>query len=155
MLRDEPPIGQTPQTHERVRHVQPIVTSAVRKLKRLRDKLNFTNPAAVRWFQDKLRRLLDMGVDCFKTDFGEEIPTEVVYHDGSDPERMRNYYTYLYNRAVFELLEETLGQAASVTVMPYIDVVAEGMPLPRVSELLDDPRFVSGDYDTGIVARMR
>ena len=37
--------------------------------------------------------LLDMGVDCFKTDFGERIPTDVVYYDGSDPERMHNYYT--------------------------------------------------------------
>ena len=34
-----------------------------------------------------------MGVDCFKTDFGERIPTDVVWHDGSDPERMHNYYT--------------------------------------------------------------
>ena len=47
-------------------------------------------------------RLLDMGVDCFKTDFGERIPTDVVWHDGSDPERMHNYYTYLYNQTVFD-----------------------------------------------------
>ena len=40
-----------------------------------------------------------MGVDCFKTDFGERIPTDVVWSDGSDPERMHNYYSYLYNRA--------------------------------------------------------
>jgi len=50
-----------------------------------------------------------MGVDCFKTDFGEEIPTEVSYFDGSDPEAMHNYYTYLYNKAVFELLEAEKG----------------------------------------------
>ena len=66
-------------------------------------------PEAVGWYQDKLRRALDMGVDCFKTDFGERIPTDVVYHDGSDPERMHNYYTYLYNRAVFEFLEGNAG----------------------------------------------
>jgi alpha-D-xyloside xylohydrolase len=71
--------------------------------------VDFTNPEAVGWFQSKLRSLLDMGVDAFKTDFGEEIPTDVVYHDGSDPERMHNYYTFLYNRAVFELLERTRG----------------------------------------------
>ena len=50
----------------------------------------------------KLDALLDMGVDCFKTDFGERIPTDVVWYDGSDPERMHNYYTYLYNRTVFD-----------------------------------------------------
>ena len=58
--------------------------------------------------------LLDMGVDCFKTDFGERIPTDVVYHDGSDPERMHNYYTYLYNQTVFELLEQRRGEGEAV-----------------------------------------
>lgn len=76
--------------------------------------VDFTNPGAVKWYQDKLRALLDMGVDCFKTDFGERIPTEVVYHDGSDPIRMHNYYTYLYNKAVFELLEEYHGKGSAV-----------------------------------------
>jgi alpha-D-xyloside xylohydrolase len=68
--------------------------------------VDFTNPAAVAWFQSKLRPLLEMGVDCFKTDFGERIPTDVVYHDGSNPEQMHNLYTQLYNKAVFDLLKE-------------------------------------------------
>jgi alpha-D-xyloside xylohydrolase len=51
-----------------------------------------------------------MGVDCFKTDFGERIPTDVVYFDGSDPARMHNYYSYLYNKTVFEVLEDRLGE---------------------------------------------
>jgi alpha-D-xyloside xylohydrolase len=72
--------------------------------------VDFTNPDACRWFGDKLRTLIDMGVDCFKTDFGERIPSEdVVYFDGSDPLKMHNYYTYLYNKTVFEVLEEKLG----------------------------------------------
>jgi alpha-D-xyloside xylohydrolase len=72
--------------------------------------VDFTNPEACRWFGDKLRALVDMGVDCFKTDFGERIPTEVVYFDGSDPMLMHNYYTQLYNKTVFEVLEEKLGK---------------------------------------------
>lgn len=71
--------------------------------------VDFTNPDACRWFGDKLRALVDMGVDCFKTDFGERIPTDVVYFDGSDPVKMHNYYSLLYNRTVFEVLEEKLG----------------------------------------------
>ena len=50
-----------------------------------------------------------MGVDCFKTDFGERIPTDVVYHDGSDPVRMHNFYPILYNETVFRVLEEERG----------------------------------------------
>jgi alpha-D-xyloside xylohydrolase len=57
---------------------------------------------------------LDMGVDCFKTDFGERIPTDVVWSDGSDPERMHNFYSYLYNRTVFELLKSDRGEQEAV-----------------------------------------
>ena len=72
--------------------------------------VDFTNPDATAWYQAALRKLLDMGVDTFKTDFGERIPTDVVYADGSDPIRMHNYYTYLYNKSVFELLEKVNGR---------------------------------------------
>jgi len=72
--------------------------------------VDFTNPDACRWFGDKLRALVDMGVDCFKTDFGERIPTDVAYCDGSDPVKMHNYYTYLYNKTVYEALEDKLGK---------------------------------------------
>jgi alpha-D-xyloside xylohydrolase len=76
--------------------------------------VDFTNPGASRWFGDKLRALVDMGVDCFKTDFGERIPTDVVYFDGSDPVKMHNYYSHLYNKTVFEVLEEKLGKGEAV-----------------------------------------
>lgn len=76
--------------------------------------VDFTNPDASRWYGDKLRGLLAMGVDCFKTDFGERIPTDVVYHDGSDPQRMHNYYSYLYNQVVFDVLQEQRGIGEAV-----------------------------------------
>ncbi|MCD8218017.1 MAG: alpha-xylosidase [Clostridiales bacterium] len=73
--------------------------------------VDFTNPAAVEWYCGKLRTLLKMGVDCFKTDFGERIPvTGVRWYDDSDPVSMHNRYTYLYNQAVFRLLEEERGE---------------------------------------------
>ena len=76
--------------------------------------IDFTNPAAVKWFTDKLRSILDMGVDCFKTDFGERIPIDVKYHNGSDPKSMHNFYTYLYNKTVFDLLKEVKGENEAV-----------------------------------------
>lgn len=76
--------------------------------------LDFTNPDACRWFGDKLRGLLAMGVDCFKTDFGERIPIDVVYYDGSDPLKMHNFYTYLYNQTVFQVLQEERGSGEAV-----------------------------------------
>lgn len=76
--------------------------------------VDFTNPDAWRWYQSKLEVLLDQGVDTLKTDFGERIPTDVVWHDGSDPERMHNYYTHLYNRCVFEVLQRRRGTGDAV-----------------------------------------
>ncbi|MEF2975867.1 alpha-xylosidase [Subtercola sp. YIM 133946] len=76
--------------------------------------VDFTNPDATAWYKSKLRVLLDQGVDAFKTDFGERIPTDVDYFDGSSPERMHNYYTHLYNQAVFEVLEEARGTGDAV-----------------------------------------
>lgn len=77
--------------------------------------VDFTNPDAVFWYQGKLRALLDMGVDCFKTDFGERIPVrDIRWFDGSYAVDMHNYYTYLYNRAVFSLLEEEKGRGNAV-----------------------------------------
>lgn len=76
--------------------------------------VDFTNPDACAWYAKKLEGLLDLGVDCFKTDFGERIPTDVVYHDGSDPQRIHNFYPYLYNKVVFELLEKKRGKGEAV-----------------------------------------
>ena len=71
--------------------------------------VDFTNPAACDWFKGKLKALLDMGIDSFKTDFGERVPTDCVYFDGSDPVLMHNYYALLYNQTVFELLQQERG----------------------------------------------
>lgn len=76
--------------------------------------VDFTNPEATEWYKNHLIKMMDMGVDSFKTDFGERIPVDAVYHDGSDPYRMHNYYAQLYNQIVFELIEEHLGENKAV-----------------------------------------
>ena len=91
--------------------------------------VDFTNPAAWKWFQDKLEVLLDMGVDCFKTDFGERIPTDAVYYDGSDPRKMHNYYTYLYNKCVYELLERKRGKGQAVLFARSATVGGQKFPV--------------------------
>lgn len=72
--------------------------------------VDFTNPAAREWFKDKVKALLNQGVDAIKTDFGERIPRDVVWYDGSPKLSMYNWYTQLYNQAVFEAIEETYGK---------------------------------------------
>ncbi len=76
--------------------------------------VDFTNPQACRWYQEKLEKLLDMGVDCFKTDFGERIPTDAVYFNGADSVKMHNFYTYLYNKTVYEVIEKKRGKEEAI-----------------------------------------
>ncbi|WP_455716201.1 alpha-xylosidase [Anaerosporobacter sp.] len=72
--------------------------------------VDFTNPEACDWFKGLLKQLFEMGVNNIKTDFGERIPTKCKYFNGMDPVKMHNYYTYLYNKCVFEALEEYYGK---------------------------------------------
>lgn len=92
--------------------------------------VDFTNPDAADWYQKKLKILLDMGVDCFKTDFGERIPVkDIEYFDGSDPVKMHNYYTFLYNKAVFELLERERGKGEAVLFARSATVGSQRFPV--------------------------
>ncbi len=91
--------------------------------------VDFTNPGAVVWYQEKLKALMDVGVDCFKTDFGERIPTDVAYYDGSNPEKMHNYYTQLYNKAVFELLKRERKPADAVVFARSATVGGQQYPV--------------------------
>lgn len=92
--------------------------------------VDFTNPEATKWYQGYLKKLVAMGVDCFKTDFGERIPTEgVKYYDGSDPELMHNYYTYLYNKAVYDVLVETKGADGAILFARSATVGGQQFPV--------------------------
>ena len=91
--------------------------------------VDFTNPDAVKWYQDKLRTLMRQGVDCFKTDFGERIPTDVVYHNGADPVWMHNYYTYLYNKVVFDVIREVKGEEEAVVFARSATVGGQKFPV--------------------------
>ncbi|WP_349814798.1 TIM-barrel domain-containing protein [Curtobacterium sp. MCJR17_043] len=56
-------------------------------------------------------------------------PLDVVYADGSDPERMHNLYTQLYNQAVFEVLEETRGKGDAVLFARSATAGGQQMPV--------------------------
>ncbi|GAA4342823.1 alpha-xylosidase [Microbacterium rhizosphaerae] len=91
--------------------------------------VDFTNPDAAAWYQSQLRALLDQGVDCFKTDFGERIPTDVVWADGSDPARMHNLYAQLYNRAVHDVLVDARGEGDAVLFARSATAGGQTMPV--------------------------
>lgn len=91
--------------------------------------VDFTNPEACRWFSDKLKGLMAMGVDCFKTDFGERIPTDAVYFNNADPEKMHNYYSYIYNKTVYETIESVKGKGEAVLFARSATVGGQQFPV--------------------------
>ncbi len=70
--------------------------------------IDFTYPKAVEWYKNLLRNLLEMGVACIKTDFGEDIHMDADYH-GMKPELLNNLYALLYQKAAFEVTKEVTG----------------------------------------------
>ena len=71
--------------------------------------IDFTYQKATDWYKNKLLKpLLEMGVKCIKTDFGENIHMDHRYHSMT-PERLNNIYSLLYQRAAFEVTKEVTG----------------------------------------------
>ena len=71
--------------------------------------IDFTYDKATEWYKNALLKpLLDMGVKCIKTDFGENIHMDAVYH-GMTPERLNNIYALLYQKAAYEITKDVTG----------------------------------------------
>lgn len=92
--------------------------------------VDFTNPDAVSWYQGYLKELLRQGIDVFKTDFGERIPSKgVKFFDGSDPKKMHNYYTLLYNKVVTEAIADVKGKKEALVFARSATVGSQCYPV--------------------------
>lgn len=72
--------------------------------------LDFSNPAAVEWYQAKLATLLSMGVGAIKVDFGEAAPDNGIYASGRTGFYEHNLYPLRYNKAVADITRKTTGE---------------------------------------------
>ncbi len=81
----------------------------VREFSKPSGAVDFTNPDAVAWFQERNRRVLRMGAAVMKTDFAEDMPRDAIPFDGTPEEALHNLYPLLYQRAVFEATQSVHG----------------------------------------------
>jgi len=71
--------------------------------------LDFSNPEAVEWYQQKIKGLLDLGVAAIKVDFGEAAPAKGIYASGRTGFYEHNLYPLRYNKAVSDITKEVTG----------------------------------------------
>jgi len=71
--------------------------------------IDFSNPEAVIWYQEKLKHLFDLGASVIKADFGEGVEPSAQFQNYSG-RQMHNLFPLLYNKAAFEITEKTFGE---------------------------------------------
>ena len=68
--------------------------------------LDFSNPETVKWYQDKLAGLLNIGVSAIKVDFGEAAPLNGIYASGKSGWYEHNLYPVRYDMVVSEITKK-------------------------------------------------
>lgn len=114
--------------------------------------VDFTNPEAVEWYVGCLRELFDKGVDSIKTDFGERIPSQdVQWYDSSlDPKKMHNYYAFLYNKIVYEALQERFGENEAVLFARTATAGTQRFPLQWGGDCESTPEAMAESIRGGL-----
>jgi alpha-D-xyloside xylohydrolase len=72
--------------------------------------LDFSNPSAIKWYQDKIAGLLRQGVSVIKADFGEAAPRDGLYFSGQTGFYEHNLYPLRYNKTVAEITKQINGE---------------------------------------------
>ena len=67
--------------------------------------IDFTNPAAVRWWKGEVAKVLNLGFDGFMADFGEEVVAGMHFHNGQTGATMHNLYPVLYMKSTREAVD--------------------------------------------------
>ena len=69
--------------------------------------IDLTNPEAVRWIKDVVKRnMIGIGLSGWMADFGEYLPTDAVLASGESPELAHNRFPALWARVNREAVEE-------------------------------------------------
>lgn len=71
--------------------------------------IDFSNPDARKWYGEKIENLIKTGASAIKTDFGEGIPEEAVYHS-IEGKYFHNLYSLVYNSTVFNASKKITGE---------------------------------------------
>ncbi|MFB0516544.1 MAG: TIM-barrel domain-containing protein, partial [Candidatus Neomarinimicrobiota bacterium] len=71
--------------------------------------IDFTNPKAVKWWQNQVAKVVDLGIDGFKMDDCEHLPADAYLFDGTRGYEHQHHYPELYDKAVHDLMQDKTG----------------------------------------------
>lgn len=71
--------------------------------------IDFSNPEAIKWYQSKIKGLLDLGVSAIKVDFGEAAPANGLFASGKTGFYEHNLYPLRYNKTIADITKEVTG----------------------------------------------
>lgn len=72
--------------------------------------LDFSIPEAAEWWWHRHEVIIDMGLDAWKPDIGEEIPAEAKFANGMSGAEMRNLYARLYIETHYHGMRKYTGK---------------------------------------------
>jgi sulfoquinovosidase len=105
--------------------------------------LDFTNPEAAAWYQQRVREALDLGFDGFMEDFGEQTQAQMVFANGETGQTMHNRYPVIYHRVTQEL-REAYERETGREVFSYVRAGFSGSPGSAAHEQANFP----GDFQS-------
>jgi alpha-D-xyloside xylohydrolase len=107
-----PYINPKNELHEEASERGHVVLSAYGKPPVDDAVIDLSDAEAVSWYQEKLAKLLRMGVGTFTADFGEAAPLTGIYHEKASSFLEHNLYPLRYNKAVADITREITGNGA-------------------------------------------
>lgn len=109
-------------------------------------QIDFTNPAAVAWWQGRIRAALNLGANGFMQDFGEQVLADMHFHDGETGATMHNRLPILYDRATRQVVDQYERQHPGRQIFFYTRAGYTGTPGDAADESANFPGDETTDW---------
>jgi alpha-glucosidase (family GH31 glycosyl hydrolase) len=109
-------------------------------------QIDFTNPAAVAWWQGRIRAALNLGADGFMQDFGEQVLADMHFHDGETGLTMHNRLPILYDQATREVVNQYEREHPGRHILFYTRAGYTGTPGNAAYESANFPGDETTDW---------